>query len=507
MGSKAEKESRNGETQIEEKSKVVSNSVNNNIIQMAAADKKVQGKPKIRLWEPLSGIVAEVEADNTQTIELLESRGYVKISDNKKGSWVLKVGNSYIKNDVIVLQKVLVKSGYLDMPWDPATQKRVPFGTYGELTKQAVMKFQRKKGLKADGIVGPDTWKAMELPWNNETNEPHRTHHQYKLILNNNNIYNDKNKAADDKTSLNKNKENNVSLQPNKIKDDTVTLYDKTGKPVKVKNDPYLINAYINYGGYSYTTQNEHNTNKSNVKETSNTQVSQPQGSFWSNIGNGLIQAAIAVKDFVTGVGAGVLESVSYGISRDLEVYYDRDNEVIYLIGKVIGNTAVGIVSGIATVESGALTVATSPTGVGAVVFGYAAVYCGTVTISAAGNAAVNVMQIVSKASSGGDSSKGTSKTTKGKQNVPDYINDNRVPLDKETILSSKDYIKTNFKVKGAQVYRKGDKYYCRDTFHKGEEAHLEVFDKRGNHLGEANPQTGEIIPGTADPTKKINVN
>ncbi|WP_264850250.1 peptidoglycan-binding protein [Clostridium omnivorum] len=89
---------------------------------------------------------------------------------------------------------------------------------------------------------------------------------------------------------------------------------------------------------------------------------------------------------------------------------------------------------------------------------------------------------------------------------APDYIKDNRVPIDKETVLSSKDYIKTNIKVKGAQVYKKGDNYYYRDTFHTGEASHLEVFDKRGNHIGEANPQTGELIPGTADPTKKINV-
>jgi len=202
MGSKAEKESRNGETQMEEKSKVLSNSAINNIIQMAAADKKVQGKRKIRLWEPNSGAVAEVDPDNTQTIEELKRNGYEETTKSEKKDWVLKVGNSYIKNDVIVLQKVLVKSGYLDMPKDPATQKRVPFGTFGELTKQAVMKFQRKKGLKVDGIVGPGTWKALELPWNNETNEPYRTHHQYKLILNNNNIYNDENKAAADKTSL-----------------------------------------------------------------------------------------------------------------------------------------------------------------------------------------------------------------------------------------------------------------------------------------------------------------
>ena len=202
MGSKAEKESRNEETQIEEISRVVSNTANNNIIQMAA-NKKVQEKRKIRLWEPNSRAVAEVEADDTQTIELLKGSGYKESSKGEKGNWVLKVGNSNNISDVTVLQKVLVSSEYLDMPKDPVTQKHVPFGTYGELTKQAVIKFQSKKGLKADGIVGPDTWKAMQLPWSKETNEPHREHHQYTIILNNKNTYNGGNKSTDDKTPSN----------------------------------------------------------------------------------------------------------------------------------------------------------------------------------------------------------------------------------------------------------------------------------------------------------------
>lgn len=56
------------------------------------------------------------------------------------------------------------------------------------------------------------------------------------------------------------------------------------------------------------------------------------------------------------------------------------------------------------------------------------------------------------------------------------------------------------------EIYKKGDRYYYRDTFHTGESAHLEVFDKRGNHLGEADPITGILRPGTADSSKSINV-
>ncbi len=87
-----------------------------------------------------------------------------------------------------------------------------------------------------------------------------------------------------------------------------------------------------------------------------------------------------------------------------------------------------------------------------------------------------------------------------------DYITDNRVPMDNETILGNGTFQKTKIRVKGATVYKKGNRYYYRDTFHTGESAHLEVFDKSGNHLGEADPKTGEIRSGIADPSKKLNV-
>ena len=61
-----------------------------------------------------------------------------------------------------------------------------------------------------------------------------------------------------------------------------------------------------------------------------------------------------------------------------------------------------------------------------------------------------------------------------------------------------------NFEVKSSKVYQKGKYYYHRDTLHTGKSAHLEVYNKRGKHLGEADPKTGKLIPGTADPKKRI---
>lgn len=83
-----------------------------------------------------------------------------------------------------------------------------------------------------------------------------------------------------------------------------------------------------------------------------------------------------------------------------------------------------------------------------------------------------------------------------------------RVPKDSETILSDRSLFDRTGKLYGkhAQIYRHRvtKHYYYRDTFHKGVDAHLEVFDKNGNHLGEADPITGVIREKSKDPDKKL---
>lgn len=85
------------------------------------------------------------------------------------------------------------------------------------------------------------------------------------------------------------------------------------------------------------------------------------------------------------------------------------------------------------------------------------------------------------------------------------YVRGNRRPKDSETILSDGTFERIG-KVEphGSQVYKKDNKYYYRDTLHYGKKAHLEVFDRKGNHLGEADPLTGEIKPYSADSKKKL---
>jgi hypothetical protein len=88
---------------------------------------------------------------------------------------------------------------------------------------------------------------------------------------------------------------------------------------------------------------------------------------------------------------------------------------------------------------------------------------------------------------------------------VPKFIQENRIPIDKETILIHSNFRKTKIPpVKGAQVYTKDSLFYHRDTLHKGKRAHLEVYNKKGLHLGEADVISGQLIPGTADKTKHL---
>lgn len=76
---------------------------------------------------------------------------------------------------------------------------------------------------------------------------------------------------------------------------------------------------------------------------------------------------------------------------------------------------------------------------------------------------------------------------------------------DKDTILCHWSFKKTKRSpIKGARVYIKDGQFYHRDTFHTGLRAHLEVYDKHGIHLGEADPLSGELIPNTRDRRKKL---
>lgn len=57
------------------------------------------------------------------------------------------------RNKVKSIQRALAKAGYFKGPIN---------GNFGPMTLEATKKFQKAKGLKVDGIVGPKTWKKLK---------------------------------------------------------------------------------------------------------------------------------------------------------------------------------------------------------------------------------------------------------------------------------------------------------------------------------------------------------
>jgi len=70
------------------------------------------------------------------------------------GQRALKQGHR--GDDVVTLQRVLTMKGYSVGGSD---------GVFGRRTKVAVKRFQRRRRLKADGVVGPATTRALARTW------------------------------------------------------------------------------------------------------------------------------------------------------------------------------------------------------------------------------------------------------------------------------------------------------------------------------------------------------
>lgn len=70
---------------------------------------------------------------------------------------VLKLGQA--GPSVLKLKKLLYASGVRNFSGENNSSRYVPF--FGKYTKQAVQRFQKAQGLKADGVVGASTWRAL----------------------------------------------------------------------------------------------------------------------------------------------------------------------------------------------------------------------------------------------------------------------------------------------------------------------------------------------------------
>lgn len=69
----------------------------------------------------------------------------------------LKYGNS--GPSVLKLKRMLYAKGIRNFSGKTNSSRFVPF--FGKYTKEAVQRFQKAHGLKADGIVGSTTWRAL----------------------------------------------------------------------------------------------------------------------------------------------------------------------------------------------------------------------------------------------------------------------------------------------------------------------------------------------------------
>lgn len=79
----------------------------------------------------------------------------ITVSEVKGFTWpTFARGERMQDNDVMALQYLLRNRGFYKANVD---------GEFGELTEKAVRDFQRAKGLKVDGIVGPQTWTPLVL--------------------------------------------------------------------------------------------------------------------------------------------------------------------------------------------------------------------------------------------------------------------------------------------------------------------------------------------------------
>jgi hypothetical protein len=80
-----------------------------------------------------------------------------------------------------------------------------------------------------------------------------------------------------------------------------------------------------------------------------------------------------------------------------------------------------------------------------------------------------------------------------------------RAPKDWETNPPLTSYKRTKMFVHSARVYEAPSGYYYHvDTFHKGRSSEVEVYDRRGKHLGAICPHCGSWIPDSKVEGRKL---
>ena len=131
-------------------------------------------------------VIAYDDSNVEPLITFLFEGGNADVPQEEIGqsSWLLMQGADNNPDDVTILQKLLITHGYLEMP------DGTDFGTFGPLTKKAVEDYQRDNRLDVDGIVGKNTWMALnkwdtsDMLWDYGKGQPNRETWTYRYTLN-----------------------------------------------------------------------------------------------------------------------------------------------------------------------------------------------------------------------------------------------------------------------------------------------------------------------------------
>ena len=109
------------------------------------------------------GMTSTGEGISSSNMYLYCQNNPVNFNDPSGFRRMVSIGSS--NNDVRVAQKLLNESGYTDQNGCKLNED----GIFGPKTDYATRQFQRAHGLSVDGIIGPNTWGALEKDKSNST--------------------------------------------------------------------------------------------------------------------------------------------------------------------------------------------------------------------------------------------------------------------------------------------------------------------------------------------------
>jgi len=285
--------------------------------------------------------------------------------------------------EVKAVQKLLMELGY-DLGSSGAD------GIFGKKTEAAVLQFQKDYGIKVDGIVGNQTLTVLQTAVSVK-NAP--SYVQEQAIASAKQTATGYIKDTSKVTSVATMQPKSTSGTTNTTKSTSGTVTSPQKTTVPQAPTPTTISGVngVSQIGNGYA---------------------ESETSLWSKLWNTVNEIGLIAGSFIQGVGAGSLETMTYGESRKYDGYYARYNETAYQLGKIVGNVATGLM-GVGEAGAG-ITYTVGTGGVGAVAGGEVLIaHGGSIAISGLKEAAENLNVLFASSKRGGNS-EGTSSTGQG---------------------------------------------------------------------------------------------